>query len=136
MSFPLCRLFSALAGWKIHKEYKLPPMHHLLEMLLGLPLLHDDRAFRLPPVPLEADARKVGCQLHSTFLSTLKHEILRNNFRQMLCIRQQQAHEIGVCVPVAFSPHHAEWVVKIGIHCQGNAATLCKRRLFCLNCWI
>ena len=69
-------------------------------------------------------------------LSTLKHKILRNNFRQMLCIRQQQAHEIGVCVPVAFSPHHAKWVVKIGIHCQGNAATLCKRRLFCLNCWI
>ena len=79
---------------------------------------------------------KVGCQLHSTFLSTLKHEILRNNFRQMLCIRQQQAHEIGICVPVAFSPHHPKWVVKIGIHCQGNAATLCKRRLFCLNRWI
>ena len=52
--------FSALAGWKIHKGYKLPPMHHLLEMLLGLPLLHDDRAFRLPPVPLKADARKSG----------------------------------------------------------------------------
>ena len=58
--FSISPVFSALAGWKIHKGYKLPPMHHLLEMLLGLPLLHDDRAFRLPPVPLEADARKSG----------------------------------------------------------------------------
>ena len=52
--------FSALAGWKIHKGYKLPSIHHLSEMLLGLPLLHGDRAFQLPPVPLEADARKSG----------------------------------------------------------------------------
>ena len=52
--------FSALAGWKIHKGYKLPPMHHLLEMLLDPPLLHDDRASRLLPVPLEADVRKSG----------------------------------------------------------------------------
>ena len=38
--FSTSPVFSALAGWKIHKGYKLPSMHHLSEMLLGLPLLH------------------------------------------------------------------------------------------------
>ncbi len=38
--FSISPVFSALAGWKIHKWCKLPSMYHLLEMLLGLPLLH------------------------------------------------------------------------------------------------
>lgn len=58
--FSILPAFLVLAGWKIHKGYKLPSMHHLSEMLLGLPLLHDDRASRLLPVPLEADVRKSG----------------------------------------------------------------------------
>ena len=38
--FSTSPVFSALAGWKIHKGCKLPSMYHLLEMLPGLPLLH------------------------------------------------------------------------------------------------
>ncbi len=38
--FSISPVFSALAGWKIHKGCKLPSMYHLLEMLLSLPLLH------------------------------------------------------------------------------------------------